>query len=94
MNTIPNTSITDKDMIDNGWEKSSDPTYLFNKKIPNRNPLNASEDSDLHLTVHCLFNSWQFAVVMPDGGFLNFTAKNIEELCEFESRINFYDPPF
>lgn len=89
------TLITEQQMLFNGWTKTTeDPAYLFEKRLPNRNPLNASMDSDIKLIIHGLYNEWRFAIVLPDGGFLNFIANTIEELNNFESKIDFYDPPF
>jgi hypothetical protein len=67
---------------------------LAEKKIENRNPLNASSDSDIKLVIHRLFNTHTFAILLPDGGMINFVANSMEELHTFERAINFYDPPF
>ena len=91
---MKNKPITKDQMIKDGWVKTIDPAYLFEKSIENRNPINNSEDSAIKLIVHGLYNTWTFAILLPDGGMLNFVANTMEELQDFESRLDFYDPPF
>ena len=89
--------ITVDDLRADGWEINEGLVahpVLAEKKIENRNLLNASEDSDIKLIVHCLYNSHAFAVLLPDGGMLNFVANSMQELHAFERAIHFYDPPF
>ena len=74
-----------------GWIKNDDG---YEKTIENRNPLNASEDSDIKLIIHQMFNTPMFAVLLPDGGMLNFVANSMKALKQFENSIDFYDPPF
>lgn len=82
-------------LLENGWiEKGNDPCCFAEKPIENRNPLNASEDSDIKLIVHGMYNQNTFAVLLPDGGKLNFIANSLEELKQFENAIDFYDSPF
>lgn len=89
------TKLTKELLIENGWvEKDSGPECYAEKIIENRNPLNASEDSDIKLIIHGMYNAETFAVLLPDGGMLNFVANSLEELQAFENSINFYDPPF
>ena len=85
--------ISVEDLLADGWVKTKDPVFPMEKEIENRNPLNAGEDSDIKLILHNLFGT-MFAVLLPDGGMLNFVANTMQELKDFESRINFYDPPF
>jgi len=66
----------------------------YEKPITNRNPLNCSEDSDIKLITHNYFNIPMFAVLLPDGGMLNFVANSMKALKQFENSLNFYDPPF
>lgn len=87
------TEITKELLFANGWVQG-EPPYYAEKKIENRNPLNASEDSDISLIIHGMYNAQTFAVLLPDGGMLNFVANSMEELAQFENSINFYDPPF
>lgn len=87
-------TITPEQMESDGWVKTADPIYLYEKKIENRNPINNSEDSNIKFVVHGMYNSWTFAIVLPDGGLLNFVANTMEELKGVTDRINFYDPPF
>lgn len=92
---IQSTPLTKDLLIENGWiEKGNDPSCFAEKPIENRNPLNASEDSDIKLIVHGMYNQNTFAVLLPDGGLLNFVANSLEELKQFENAIKFYDPPF
>lgn len=77
-----------------GWKETKDSTVFAEKKIPNRNPLNASEDSDITLVIHGMYNDQTFAVSFPDGGLLNFSIATMAELQAFEKAIMFYDPPF
>jgi len=88
------TKITLEILQQDGWEATGDSTAPYQKKLENLNPLNASEDSDIKLSVHYMYNAEIFAVVFPDGGLLNFSASTMEELKAFETAIQFYDPPF
>lgn len=92
MSTIAN--ITVAQLLSNGWSRTEDSTVPYEKKIPNRNPLNNSEETEIVLVVHSLYNVWRFAIQFPDGGLLNFTANTMQELQEFEKRLDFFDPPF
>jgi hypothetical protein len=83
-----------EELLKEGWVKTDDPVAPFKKALANRNPLNSSEDSQLHLVIHHYFNTAAFAVLLPDGGLLNFVANSMKELHEFENKIQFYDPPF
>lgn len=94
MSKAKKAAITEVEMLKDGWVKTDDRVFLFKKKIPNRNPINDSEDSEIELVVHGMYNCWTFAIVLPDGGMLNFVANSMKELKDFENRINFYDPPF
>jgi hypothetical protein len=67
---------------------------MAEKKIENRNTLNASKDSEIKLIIHGMYNTNTFAVLLPDGGMLNFVANSMEELHAFERAIIFYEPPF
>ena len=88
-------TITKELLVSDGWtETANDPTCFAEKKIPNRNPTNNSDDTDIKLILHPLYNSTNFAVVFPDGGMLNFVANSMEELHEFENKITFYESPF
>jgi hypothetical protein len=86
--------ITEAHLIEDGWTKTVHPVYPFQKSVPNRNPLNNSEDSEIRLVIHGMYNAWRFAIALPDGGLLNFVVNSMRELKDFESRIDFYDPPF
>lgn len=82
-------------MLENGWVKTNDPISNFEKELPNNNPINTDpEDTGIKLIVHSTFNKAQFAILLPDGGMLNFTANSIEELQAFEKAIDFYDCPY
>lgn len=81
-------------LLANGWTQTGEHDIIARKKIENRNPLNASEDSDIELVVHGMYNSQTFALLLPDGGMLNFVVNNMKELQAFEKAIDFYDPPF
>lgn len=86
--------ITNEALLADGWvEVGDDPACYAEKKIENRNPINA-EDSDISLIIHGMYNSNTFAVLLPDGGMLNFVANSMAELRAFERAISFYDPPF
>ena len=91
---IKKADISKEELEADGWVRTIDPVYLYEKKIENRNPLNASEDSDIKLLIHGMYNQWTFAISLPDGGLLNFVANSMKELKEFEDKILFYDPPF
>lgn len=88
--------ITKESLLADGWvETPGDGTDCYaEKKIENRNPLNASSDSDIKLIIHGMYNTNTFAVLLPDGGMLNFVANSMKELRNFENAISFYDPPF
>ena len=88
------TPITKEALWSDGWVVTGDPVYMMKKKIENTNPLNDSEDSDIKLLIHGLYNTEQFAVGLPDGGLLNFSVSSMEELKAFETALAFYDPPF
>lgn len=88
------TAITIDALWADGWIKTNDPVTPMQKKIENINPLNASEDSDIKLVIHRMYNTESFAVVLPDGGLLNFHVGSMDELKAFEKAIVFYDPPF
>lgn len=79
--------------IYDGNEKAQNFPVIAKKKIDNRNPLNKS-DSNIFLVIHRAYNEHGFAILLPDGGMLNFVANSMEELHNFERAINFYDPPF
>lgn len=82
-------------LLANGWVKTDDPISPFKKVLPNRNPINDTpEDSDICLIIHRYYNSQMFAVLLPDGGMLNFIANDMNELAAFENALNFYDPSF
>jgi hypothetical protein len=81
-------------LLADGWIKTSDPVSPLKKEIINRNPLSAREDSDIKLVVHGMYNDQTFAVLLPDGGMLNFNPGSMAELQAFEKAIMFYDPPF
>lgn len=87
-------NITPELMVEYGWIKTDDHLYPFVKEIHNRNPLNASKDSEIKLVLHGMYNNLVFALLLPDGGLLNFVVNNMEELLAFEKSIDFYDPPF
>lgn len=67
---------------------------LAEKKIENRNPINTGVDTNISLVIHRLFNTNTFAVLLPDGGMLNFVANSMQELHNFERAIAFYDPVY
>jgi hypothetical protein len=83
-----------EELESNGWHRTPDKVFPMEKSISNNNPLNASEDSDLKLVIHGMYNQPQFAILLPDGGLLNFNVNTIQELVAFENSIDFYDPPF
>jgi hypothetical protein len=87
--------ITPELLMADGWIKTADGVVIFEKPIPNRNPINNTpEDIDIKLIIHGYYNTWTFAILLPDGGMLNFVANSMKQLKEFENKINFYDPPF
>lgn len=86
--------ITAEKLLDSGWKKTEDKVTPFVKKLPNRNPLNASEDSGIKMVVHGMYNEWTFAICLPDGGMLNLNVQNFSQLKQIENAINFYDLPF
>lgn len=88
------TAVTIDALWSDGWIKTNDPVTPMQKKIENINPLNDSEDSDIKLVIHKMYNTESFAIVFPDGGLLNFHVGSMEELKAFEKAIVFYDPPF
>lgn len=88
------TIITEEQLLNDGWTRSDDSTIGATKNIENRNPLSASEDSDIKLIVHRMYNESTFAILLPDGGMVNFVANTMEDLKSFEKAISFYDPPF
>lgn len=90
----PILSSADNILISMGFEKTSDSVYLFEKILPNNNPLNESEETQLKIIVHTLYNVPSFAIVFPDGGMLNLNIKNFAQLPVIEAMINFYDPSF
>lgn len=90
------TQITKELLIENGWIQLDDsPGFILEKPIENRNPINNTpDDTDIRLVLHVLLNTPQFAILLPGGGLLNFVANSIEELIEFENKINYYDCPY
>jgi hypothetical protein len=86
--------ISIEQLLADGWVKTEDQVTPFKKSIENRNPLNNSEDSNIELILHGMYNTTTFAILLPDGGMLNFVANSMAELQAFEKAINFYDPPF
>lgn len=94
MNNENKPVFTSDQLIEYGFVKTNDEIMPFKKDIENKNPLNASEDSNISLVIHTLFNKPTFAVLLPDGGMLNVAINSIEELRDFEKKITFYDPPF
>lgn len=86
--------ITLEALLADGWTKTNDPVSPLEKKIVNLNPLSAPEDSDIKMVVHCMYNDQTFAVLLPDGGMLNFQPGSMADLQAFEKAIMFYDPPF
>jgi hypothetical protein len=85
------TKITEADMLSMGWTKGEFP-YLYEKKLPNRNPINSDpNDTDITLVIHSMENAPRPAVLLPNGAMLNFVANSIEELKRFESQIDYYD---
>ena len=87
-------NITKELLLADGWAETEDPIWPVQKKLENLNPLNNSEDSDIKLVVHRMYNTDQFAILLPDGGLLNFSPASMEELKAFETMVSFYDPPF
>jgi hypothetical protein len=87
-------AISMEQLLEDGWVKTDDDVFIVEKKITNENPINNSEDSEIRLVVHGMYNKWVFAIVLPDGGMLNFWANSMKQLKEFENHISFYDPPF
>lgn len=87
-------NISKEKLLKAGWIETTDSCFPVKKVIPNRNPINNSEDSEINLVLHGMYNGWTFAVLFPDGGLLNFVANSMDELTEFEEKINFYDPSF
>lgn len=83
--------ITPEQLVSDGWVKNEDG---WEKPLKNTNPLNQSEDTDIKLIVHRMFNEPSLAVLLPDGGMLNFKASNFKKLQQFESMITFYDASF
>lgn len=95
MNEVKKADISLDQMLAAGWIKTTDPVFLFEKEIPNRNPINNTpEDSDIKFVCHGMYNCWTFAILLPDGGLLNFVANSMKDLEFFEEHLNFYDPPF
>lgn len=92
--SVEKSDITAENLIESGWVKTGDAVTPFKKELLNRNPLNASEDSDIKMVVHCMYNEWTFAIALPDGGLLNLNIQNFSQLKQIENAINFYDPPF
>jgi hypothetical protein len=86
--------ITKELLLADGWVEKSDPLLFAEKRIENRNPLNASEDTDIKLVLHGMYNDQTFAVLFPDGGMLNFSPGSMKELQAFEKAIGFYDSTF
>lgn len=88
--------LTVEQLKEHGWVSTPEdaPVCVLEKKIPNCNPLNASEDTNISLIVHGMYNEPQFAVLLPDGGMLNFNFETLEQLQLFEKMIAFYDAPF
>lgn len=87
--------ISAQQMIDAGWIKTGDSMTPYEKKIENRNPINSTpEDSDIKLIVHGMYNVWTFAVLLPDGGMLNFVANSMDDLnqCLIFMTLLFDDP--
>lgn len=57
------TKLTADALAADGWVRvMNDPSVFSEKKIENRSPLNASEDSDIKLIVHGMYNSNNFAI--------------------------------
>lgn len=86
--------ITKEALLADGWVLTVSGMFPIEKKLENINPLNSSEESDIKLVVHQMYNVETFAIGLPDGGLLNFSANSMEELKAFEAAISFYDPPF
>ena len=91
------TIITPEILKSNGWdirEGVESVITLAEKKIPNTNPINSSEDSEIKLVLHRDFGQIQFAIQLPCGGRVNFNVESMEQLNEFEKMIDFYNPNF
>lgn len=88
------TPLSAEALLANGWTQTGERDIIARKAIENRNPLNSSDDSDIELIVHGMYNTQTFAIMLPDGGMLNFVVNSMEELQAFEKAIDFYDPPF
>lgn len=90
--------IIKEDLTKRGWVETTPetgaPLFLMEKKIENINPINASEDTNISLVVHRLLNVPKFAILLPDGGMLNFNFETLEQLDLFEEMIEFYDCNF
>ncbi len=92
MSETKKADISAQQMEADGWVKTGDPLFLYEKKIENRNPINNDpEDTDIKLIVHGMFNQWTFAVLFPSGAMLNFVANSMKDLKKFESMLWFYD---
>lgn len=93
------TNITKEKLIEDGWVEPNDKdtklVIALEKIIENRNPINDDpEDTEIRLIIHRFYNEHRFAIRFPNGGMLNFVANSMQELKDFENKIDFYDCPY
>lgn len=93
---MPKTStIKMEDLIADGWNATLDTAFPFEKKLPNRNPLNDDEEeTGIKLVIHLMYNTTQLALALPDGGLININVASMRALKQFENAIDFYDCPY
>lgn len=88
------TTITPSKLEAKGWVKLNDAVIFMEKKLPNLNPLNDDEETDISLIWHRLNNTATFAVQLGESGMLNINVNTMEELKYFEDKLLFFDPNF
>ena len=86
--------ISKETLLKNGWIEQDDPLIPFIKKIENRNPINDDdEETGLNFVVHLHTNYPVFALLLPDGGFINFNISDYNDIENIERLVDYYDPP-
>lgn len=94
MHDIKISSITEEQLLNNGWERTSDPVYPLKKCITHKDHDYNPEDGDINLILHCLSNCWMFALSLPGGTIINIDPASIEDINHFERMILSVDSPY
>lgn len=83
-------TITEDQLLENGWTKTNDVVFPYKKDITQR----SEEGGYVKLVVHGLYNTSMFALSITDGYLININPASIEELNAFEKLILSVDTPY